>query len=97
MLPTDWYRPTRPTLRRLSDPRASQFWDKNHLIADALKGQIQKFHGTEPTCCDDGGHLWDMVAVYPPGVKWGDAAPIFDDCPINRIAPRLEGEFLRAP
>ena len=90
MLPTDWYRPTRPTLRRVSDSRAVQFWDKSHLIAAEVKQQLQRFHGNDPSCCDNRGHLWDMAAVYPPGVKWGDAAPGFDDGPVYRIAPTLE-------
>jgi hypothetical protein len=89
MLPTDWYRPTRPTLKRVSDTRAVQFWDKSHLIAAELKQQLQQFHGTHPKCCDDGGHLWDMAAIYLPGVKWGEAAPAFDDGPVYRIAPEV--------
>ncbi len=71
MLPTDWYRPTRPTLKRISDSRTVQFWDKSHLIAAQLKQQLQQFHGNDPSCCEDGGHLWDMAAVYPPGVQMG--------------------------
>jgi hypothetical protein len=90
MLPTDWYRPTRPTLKRVSDPRAIQFWDKSHLIAAQVKQQLQQFHGNDPSCCEDGGHLWDMAAVYPPDIKWGEAAPTFDDGPVYRIAPTLE-------
>jgi hypothetical protein len=89
MLPTDWYRPTRPTLKRVSDTRAVQFWDKSHLIAAELKQQLQQFHGSHPRCCDDGGHLWDMAAIYLPGVKWGEAAPAFDDGPVYRIAPEI--------
>lgn len=90
MLPTDWYRPIRPTLKRVYDPRAMQFWDKSHLIAAQLKQQLQKFHANDPSCCEDRGHLWDMAAVYPPGVRWGDAGPAFDDGPVYRIAPALE-------
>jgi hypothetical protein len=90
MLPTDWYRPTRPTLKRVSDPHAVQFWDKKHLIAAQVKQQLQHFHKSDPSCCEDGGHLWDMAAVYPPGVKWGEAAPLFADGPVYRIAPSLE-------
>ena len=90
MLPTDWYRPTRPTLKRVSDARAAQFCDKGHLIAAQLKRQLQQFHGNDPRCCEDRGHLWDMAAVYPPGVKWGERAPAFDDGPVYRIAPTLE-------
>ena len=90
MLPTDWYRPTRPTLKRLSDSRAVQFWDKSHLIAGQVKQQLQQFHGNEPRCCEQRGHLWDMAAVYTPGVRGGEAAPAFDDGPVYRIAPALE-------
>jgi hypothetical protein len=90
MLPSDWYRPTRPTLKRISDPRATQFWDRNHLIAAEVKRQLQQFHGHHPSCCEDGGHLWDMAAVYTASVKWGEAAPAFDDGPVYRIAPVIE-------
>jgi hypothetical protein len=93
MLPTDWYRPTRPTLKRVSDKRAVQFWDKSHLIAAELKQQLQQFHGSHPRCCDDGGHLWDTAAIYLPGVKWGEAAPAFDDGPVYRITPDVERQF----
>lgn len=89
MLPTDWYRPTRPTLNRVSDSRAVQFWDKSHLIAAELKQQLQQFHGTNPSCCDNGGHLWDMAALYPAGVRWGETKPAFDDGPVYRISPTL--------
>jgi hypothetical protein len=89
MLPTDWYRPTRPTLKRVWDSRAVQFWDKNHLVATQIKQQLQLFHGNDPSCCENGGHLWDMAAVYPPGVKWGESTPAFDDGPVYRIAPTL--------
>jgi hypothetical protein len=33
MLPTDWGAPTTPVLARISDARATQFWDKDHLVA----------------------------------------------------------------
>lgn len=93
MLPTDWYRPTWPTLKRVSDKRAAQFWDKNHLIAAELKQQLQQFHRNRPRCCEDGGHLWDMAAIYVPGVKWGEGAPAFDDGPVYRIAPEVEPQL----
>ena len=90
MLPTDWYRPTRPTLKRIFDARAVQFWDKSHLIATQLKQQLVQFHGSDPSCCEDRGHLWDMAAVYPAGIKWGEVAPAFDNGPVYQIAPTLE-------
>jgi hypothetical protein len=89
MLPTDWYRPIRPTLKRVSDSRVAQFWDKGHLISAQVNGQLQQYHRSDPSCCEDQGHLWDMAAVYTPGVKWGDAAPVFDDGPVYRIASTI--------
>ena len=44
----------------------------------------------DPSCCENGGHLWDMAAMYPPGEKWGASAPAFDDGPVYRIAPSLQ-------
>lgn len=97
MLPTDWYRPTRPTLKRVSDSRAVQFWDKGHLVAAQVKQQLQRFHGVDPSCCDKGGHLWDMAAVYPAGVKWGETKPGFDDGPVYRVAPILGKRLSEMP
>ena len=31
-LPTDWSRPSRLVQHRIPDPRALQFWYKNHLV-----------------------------------------------------------------
>jgi len=90
MLPTDWYRPTRPTLKRVSDSRAVQFWDKSHLIAAHVKQQLLRFHGSDPSCCENRGHLWDMAAVYPPGANWDETKPAFYDGPVFRISPTLE-------
>ena len=72
-----------------------QFWDKGHLIAAQVKQQLEQFHGSDPSCCEDRGHLWDMAAVYPPGVKWGETKPAFDDGPVYRIAPTLEEKVVR--
>ena len=41
MLPTNWFRPSRLVQRRISDPRAVQFWDKNHLVAKELNASFR--------------------------------------------------------
>jgi hypothetical protein len=74
-----------------------QFWDKSHLIAAQVKQQLQHFQGSDPSCCENRGHLWDMAAVYPPGIQWGDAAPDFDDGPVYRIAPTLQKKISETP
>jgi hypothetical protein len=62
ILPSDWQRPTSQLLSRVSDVRVSQFWDKDHLVSRVLKEHISR---NEPNCCEDGGVLWDLIAIYP--------------------------------
>jgi hypothetical protein len=72
MLPTDWGRPSTGVMARLSDPRVTQFWDRNHLIA----GLVEKgADGRRPACCTLNGHWWDVIAAYPPASKWAATAP----------------------
>ena len=73
MLPTDWGRPSTGVMARLSDPRVTQVWDKNHLIAGLIERGAD---GRRPACCTRNGHWWDVIAAYPPGAKWRAAAPV---------------------
>jgi len=63
VLPTDLGAPSTATLRRLSDLRVSQYWDKDHLVS-RLMGES-----------DRASVVWDYVAVYRPGELWGAAPP----------------------
>ena len=83
MLATDWSRPSRLVQSRISDPRAVQFWDKNHLVAKELQGHLS---GSRTNCCSRAGILWDVVAVYPRNATW-DSAPAFIDGPVVDVAP----------
>jgi hypothetical protein len=62
ILPSDWQSPTNPVLSRIPDLRASQYWDKDHLIAKLVRKYVP---ADEPNCCDKNGILWDLVALYP--------------------------------
>ena len=73
MLPTDWSRPGGMVQSRISDPRAAQFWDKNHLVAKELRQQLSSSH----ICCERNGIVWDVAAVYPKDTQWGSSAPVF--------------------
>jgi len=59
---------------RVSDSRVVQFWDKDHLVAGALK---QQFPSSQKLCCQKHGILWDVAALYPSKVEWGKAAPAY--------------------
>jgi len=72
MLPTDWMKPSGMVQSRVSDTRVIQFWDKDHLVAKELK---QQFPSSQRLCCQRNGVLWDVAALYSPGVQWGTTAP----------------------
>lgn len=82
----DWQRPTTAALGRLSDPRVTQFWDHDHVLANMLAKENQ------PNCCEAKDILFDLVAMYPAGVKWSDRLPHADvfDGPIFRIVPTIQ-------
>jgi hypothetical protein len=62
-LPTDLGAPSTMTLKRLSDVRVSQYWDKEHLVSQALGER------------DRESVVWDYVAVYEPGRLWNQVPP----------------------
>jgi len=72
VLPTDLAAPSTMTLKRINDSRASQYWDKEHLVSKSI--------GEEDSA------VWDYVAVYPRGKLWdkGPPAPIYSHVPVVR-------------
>lgn len=63
VLPSDFFAPSTSTLHRISDLRASQYWDKSRLIS-RLMGET-----------DHSSIVWDTVAVYEPGKLWDQKPP----------------------
>jgi len=63
VLPTDLGAPSTRTLKRISDPRASQHWDKEHVISRLLGER------------DRSSVVWDYVAIYEPEKLWDQAPP----------------------
>jgi hypothetical protein len=92
MLPTDWGRPSTHVMARLSDPRVTQVWDRNHLIAGLVENGA---NGRRPACCDRNGHWWDVIAAYPPASKWAAAAPVPEllNGTIVQTAPKLDAQL----
>lgn len=86
ILASDWSRPTRPVLARIPDQRVIQFWDKDHLTAKQLDGQLSN---RQPSCCRHAGILWDLVALYPKGVQWGSSEPMYIDGPVVKVKAEL--------
>lgn len=72
VLPTDLAAPSTMTLKRISDIRASQYWDKEHLVSKSIG--------------EEGGVVWDYVAVYPYNKLWDKTLPepIYSHAPVVR-------------
>ena len=92
ILPSDWRPPTGSTLSRISDPRAQQFWDPQHTVADALRGIAErKPPSPAPACCVQRGFFWDQAIVYAPRAHWKEEPPaVFWNGAVVRVIPGLE-------
>ena len=71
VLPTDLAAPSTMTLKRISDSRASQYYDKDHLVSNSI---------------GEADLVWDYVAVYPQGKLWekGPPEPTYSHAPVVR-------------
>jgi hypothetical protein len=76
VLPTDWSSPSTAALRRISDTRAAQFWDKGRLISHSMGEHDRR------------SVVWDYVAVYPAGVVWEESPPqaLYHGGPVVRVS-----------
>ncbi len=74
VLPTDFGAPSTATLRRASDPRVSQYWDKDHIVSRSLGER------------DRSSVVWDYVAVYQSGKLWDQVPPdpAYSNVPVVR-------------
>lgn len=79
ILPTDWFTPTSGTLARISDPRAVQFWDHDHVVSRLLSSALP---AGQPTCCRRRGALWDDIVLFPADRRLGVASPSWISGPI---------------
>jgi hypothetical protein len=93
MLPTDWGLPRSFALSRVHDPRASQFWDKKHLLSKALGGpeRLTRSDGVNKIGFEMGAVIWDFVAVYPPGSDH----PSFTGAPVVQVIDDVRAELAR--
>ena len=91
MLATDWFAPSTIVLGRLSDVRASQYWDKEHVVAHRIAQDARPPQPT-PGCCTKSQTLWDLAAVYPAGARWSEQMPVatFVDGPVAYVVDELE-------
>lgn len=95
VLITDRIRPKARSLSRLSDRRAAQFWDRERLVSQEIREAAQ----ADPShpfavCCAAQRVIWDVVAVFPKGVRWEGnfPAPAFADGAVIEV----KDDFRRA-
>ena len=74
VLPTDVRAPSTMTLKRISDRRVAQYWDRDRLLSHAMGEHDRKTI------------VWDSIGIYEPGTVWGAAPPkaAFEDRPVVR-------------
>ncbi len=67
-------------LNRISDPRVTQFWDEDHVLASRMAKDAREPQPKQ-SCCVRNGHLWDLAGVYKAGMTWDATMPtafVFD-------------------
>ena len=75
VLTTDFAAPSTATLARISDVRASQYWDRNRVLSHLLGER------------DRSTVVWDSIAVYAPGPLWQDTPPkpVYSSGPVRDV------------
>ena len=86
ILPTDWSSPSTFTMRRVSDRRVHQYWDKGHLLSKAMGEH------------DRSSIVWDWVGIYSGEAVWAEQPPkpIFDDGPVVHVVAAFTTALGRA-
>ena len=85
-LPFDWAAPSTASLQRITDARATQYWDKARLVSHAMGEH------------DEDSVVWDHIAVYAPGATWnqGPPAALYADGPVLEVKELAQAAIVRA-
>ena len=96
ILASDFMAPTTGALRRISDPRASHYWDEDHVLAKVMKRDARPPQPKEE-CCENDGVLWDLVAIYLRGARWDAGMPpaVLFDGPVYRLTDRMSAALAK--
>jgi hypothetical protein len=75
VLPTDKGPPSVTALSQLHDGRADQYWDAGRVLSGRILAAARRGVPELAMFSGDQEAAWDLVAIYPPGVRWGDELP----------------------
>lgn len=83
---TDWSSPSTATLGRISNTRATQFWDEDRLISHSMGEHDRR------------SIVWDYIAVYPRGAVWeaSPPEPLYSAGPVIRAIDEARSALSRA-
>jgi hypothetical protein len=83
VLDSDTRPPRAADLRRVGDERAKQFWDPDVRVSATFRQTLarQPVDMKGKRSLIEGEVVWDVVAIFPPGAKWGDT-PAFLGGPV---------------
>lgn len=86
VLLTDWSSPSTAALSRISDARATQFWDKGRLISHSMGEHDRR------------SVMWDYIAVYAAGTVWQDGPPqaLYRGGPVVRVTDAARAALVQA-
>ena len=99
VLPTDLGPPTGLVLSQLKDSRAEQYWDPKRLLSGRILAAARANVPAFAIFSGDQEAAWDLVAVYPPGVRWGDGipAPVYCGNPVVAAIDSLRARLAPVP
>jgi hypothetical protein len=88
VIATDWFAPSESVLSRLPDARIRQHWDPDRWLSRRL-GEKDG---------DRKSIVWDWVAVYKAGVRWGEVAPepAYQGRPVVNVTEELRAALSAA-
>ena len=83
---TDWSSPSTATLGRISNARATQFWDKERLISHSVGEHDRR------------SIVWDYIAVYPRNALWQTRPPepLYSGGPVIRVIDEARSALSQA-
>ena len=85
VLATDVRAPSTMTLKRISDSRVTQFWDKERLLSHAMGERDRRTI------------VWDYIGIFERGTLWDLAPPkaVFEDRPVVEVIERARAALAR--
>ena len=99
VLPTDKGPPSATALGQLHDPRADQYWDPERVLSGRVLAAARRGVPELASFSGDQEAAWDLVAIYPPGARWGDELPrpVYVGNPVVAVLDSVRARLATGP